>query len=155
MKGTPNKRTMYRRQLLAETPTKGSRSGVPINKLNMIDRLRAVSDFFFMQAQREQEKGEDADLGFVIEMMQRGAYCAEKAAPYSHPKLAVMQVTEPAKPSPHSPLDLDKLDDDDHRALQRLIRKAQGHADNDFSMTTVDQSSPPIAPVVDSEDGNV
>jgi hypothetical protein len=96
---------------------------VPIVEFNMLQRLRCTSDFFFTLAEREREKGDCADVTFILEMMQSGAMWAAKAAPYVHPKVAEMQfgVGEPQR---HS-IDLGKLTDDELMAFERLVRKSQ------------------------------
>jgi hypothetical protein len=46
---------------------------IPVAKLNMLQRLRFASEYFFTLAEREREKGDRADSTFVREMLQCGA----------------------------------------------------------------------------------
>ncbi|MGY3408434.1 hypothetical protein ACVWZV_004547 [Bradyrhizobium sp. GM5.1] len=100
-----------------------TRISVPIVELNSLQRLRYASDCCFALAEREREKGDRADLMFVLAMMQVGALCAAKAAPYVHPKLAAMPVD--ITNTERSSIDLGKLTDEELAAFERIVAKAQ------------------------------
>jgi len=113
-----DKRRRYR------MPADAVGTSVPIEKMNMVQRIRYVSDYCFALAERERKKGDRADLRFIIELMQVGALWAAKAAPYAHPKLGAIEL-EVIQPQPKQQIDTDKLTLDEHETLVRLLKKAQ------------------------------
>ena len=77
----------------------GVGTSVPIEKMNMMQRIRYVSDYCFALAERERKKGDRADVRLIVQLMQAGALWATKAAPYAHPKLGAIEL-EVIKPQP-------------------------------------------------------
>ncbi len=60
--------------------------------MNMMQRIRYVSDYCFALAERERKKGDRADVRLIVHLMQAGALWATKAAPYAHPKLGAIEL---------------------------------------------------------------
>ncbi|OCK57485.1 hypothetical protein LMTR3_07935 [Bradyrhizobium sp. LMTR 3] len=108
---------------MAETMKDGPRIPVQIVKLNSVQRLRYVSDCCLALAERELKKGDRAELGSMLALLQVGALCAAKAAPYIHPQLAPRPVS--VGDGPQSSLDFAKLSDEELMALERIAAKAQ------------------------------
>lgn len=100
-----------------------TRIPVPIVELNSVQRLRYASDWCFTLAERERKKGDHADLMLVLAMMQVGALCAAKAAPYVHPKLAAMPIAVANRE--RFSIDIQKLSDEEVTALERILAKAR------------------------------
>jgi hypothetical protein len=143
-RGTRNQRTVRRRQKMADVTC------VSVLKLDLLQRLRYASDFFFSLAEREREKGDRADLTFVVAMMQSGAIWAAKGAPYVRPKLAAMQFD--LRPQQHL-LDLAKLSDGELTAFERIVAKSQKSVRDEAESTprTADEYWPTTKPVVGDE----
>jgi hypothetical protein len=117
-RGAANRKTVRRRyRMPADVPG----TSVPIEKMNMLQRIRYVSNYCFALAESERRKGNRADVMVVIELMQAGAMLAAKAAPFVHPKLAAIEL-EVSQPQP-PPLDLRKLTDEELDFLESLMMK--------------------------------
>jgi hypothetical protein len=113
-----DKRRRYR------MPADAVGASVPIEKMNMLQRIRYVSDYCFALAERERKKGDRANVRLIVELMQTGALWAAKAAPYAQPKLAAIQL-EVSQLQPKQKVDLNKLTTDELEALQRIMKKAE------------------------------
>jgi hypothetical protein len=116
-----DKRRRYR------MPADAVGTSVPIEKMNMLQRIRYVSDYFFALAERERKKGDRADVRLIVHLMQAGALWAAKAAPYAHPKLGAieLEVSQP-KPQPEQQkLDFKKLTDEEFDTFERLWKKSK------------------------------
>ena len=123
---------------IAATAMDAGGPSIPIEKMNMLQRLRYASDYFFAQAESERKKGHRANVTRIFELMNAAATYAAKAAPYLHPKLAAMpfEVSQPQPKRPPDEWDLRKLTDDELDILDRLQRKA--------AVTTPDEAQDPI-----------
>jgi hypothetical protein len=119
-RGAANRRTPRRRYRM---PADAAGTSVPIEKMNMLQRLRYASNYCFALAESERRKGNRADVMVVFELMQAGAMLAAKAAPYVHPKLAAIEL-EVSQPQPRrQTLDLRKLTDEELAFLESLTMK--------------------------------
>jgi hypothetical protein len=137
-RGAANGRILRRSYHIAAAAMDAGGPSIPIEKMNMLQRLRYASDYFLALAESERKKGHHANVMFIFELTNAAATCAAKAAPYLHPKLAAMpfEVSQP-QPQPEQPkLDLDKLTIDEHEALIRILKKAE--------VTTSDEAQDPI-----------
>jgi hypothetical protein len=114
-------RSLPCRQVLAAPAYNAADMGV--EDMNMLQRLRFTSDFYYEMADREMKKRGRVDTRLVFELMQAGAMIASKLAPYVHPKVVAMQLDlkEPPRPS----LDLKKLSDEDLQIFESLVKKCQ------------------------------
>jgi hypothetical protein len=115
-----NRRTLRRRYHM---PADAAGTSVPIEKMNMLQRIRYVSNYFFALAESERRKGNRADVMVVFELMQAGAMLAAKAAPYVHPKLAAIELEVSQPQSRRQTLDLTKLTDKEFAFLETLTVK--------------------------------
>lgn len=147
-RGTSNQRTMHRRSKMAEAVKDLPLMGVPIVELNMLQRIRYASDFYFVHAEDERKKGDRADVPFMIAMIERGAHWASQAAPYVRPRLAAMQFDR--EPQRHS-LDLTKLTDDELKVLDRIYTKSQTLVRDESPPRTADEYLPPTKPIIADE----
>jgi hypothetical protein len=119
-RGAANRRIPRRRYRMAAAP---SGTSMPIEGMNMLQRLRYVSDYFFGLAERERKRGDRADLAVIVALMQAGAMSAAKAAPYMHPKVEAVPF-EVRQPQPQQKTDFSKLTNDELDELTRLVKKA-------------------------------
>jgi hypothetical protein len=120
-RGAANRRTLRRRYRM---PAEAAGTSVPIEKMNLVQRIRYASDCFFALAERERKKGDRADVRLILDLMQAGAPWATKAAPYVQPKLAAIQL-EVSQPRPQNQMvDLRKLTDEELSTLTKLMTKA-------------------------------
>ncbi len=93
--------------------------------MNMLQRLRYASDFFFAQAEREMKKRGRVDTKSVFKLMQAGATIASRLAPYVHPKIVAMPLDIEELEKPRQ-IDLGKLSEDELTILERMMIKATG-----------------------------
>jgi hypothetical protein len=121
--GAANRRIPRRRYRMAAAPSAGGTS-MPIEEMNMLQRLRYASDYFFALAERERKKGDRGDVRVIVALMQAGAMAAAKAAPYTHPKVAAMQFEVSQSQPEQRKLDYHKLTLDELKTLHRLVTKA-------------------------------
>ncbi len=138
-RGATNGRILRRSYHIAATAMDAGGPSIPIEKMNMLQRLRYASDYFFALAERERKKGDRANAAVIVARMQDGAMFAAKAAPYLHPKLAAMpfEVSQPQpQPQQEGKINLDKLTIDEHEAFVRLLKKAK--------VTASDEAQDPI-----------
>ncbi len=98
-RGAANRRSPRRRYRIAAAPGDAGGPSVPIEQMDMLQRLRYVTDYFLTLAERERKKGDRGDVAATVALMQAGAMVAAKAAPYQHPKVA----TTPFKAPPSQP----------------------------------------------------
>ena len=136
-RGEANGRNLRRSYRIAAAAMDAGGPSIPVEKMNMLQRLRFASDCFFSMAERERKKGDRANVTVIVELMQAGAMFAAKAAPYVHPKLAAMpfEVSQP-QPQPQARIDFDKLTNDELEEFFRLFKKA--------AVTTSDEAQDPI-----------
>jgi hypothetical protein len=135
-RGAANRRIPRRRYRMAAAPRDAGGTSMPIEEMNMLQRLRYASDYFFALAERERKRGDRGDLAVIVALMQAGAMAAAKAAPYNHPKVAAMKF-KASQPQPQrTDVDLTKLTNDELVTLQRLVKKA--------TVTPPDDGLPPI-----------
>jgi hypothetical protein len=138
-RGATNGRILRRNYHIAATAMDAGGPSIPIEKMNMLQRLRYASDCFFALAECERKKGDRANAAVIVGLMQAGAMVAAKAAPYLHPKLAAMpfEVSQPQpEPQPKQTIDTDKLTIDEHKAFVMLLKKA--------TVTISDEAQDPI-----------
>jgi hypothetical protein len=121
--GAANRRSPRQRYRLAAAPSDAGGPSVPIEKMSPLERLRYASDYFFTLAERERKRGDRADLGVIVALMQAGAMAAAKAAPYQHPKFAATKF-KASQPKPEE--DYSKLTDDELEQMYHLVSKAMG-----------------------------
>lgn len=69
---------------------------------------------------------------------------ARAAAPYIHPRLVAVEISEKNKPQTKQSIDVTKLTDDELAFLERLIMKSQ--------TTTVIDNDPQDAPMIEYDD---
>jgi hypothetical protein len=136
-RGAANGRILRRSYHIAEAAMDAGGPSIPIETMNMLQRLQYASNYFFALAESERKKGHRANVMFIFELMNAAATCAAKAAPYLHPKLAAMpfEVSLPRPERPRREVDLEKLTDDELAALEELMRKA--------AVTTPDKAQDP------------
>jgi hypothetical protein len=123
--GAANRRSPRRRYRMAAAPSDAGGPSVPIENMSPLERLRYASDYFFTLAERERKRGDRADLGVIVALMQAGAMAAAKAAPYQHPKFAATKF-KASQPKPKETVDFSKLTDDELEQMFRLVSKASG-----------------------------
>ena len=122
-RGAANRRTLRRRYRM---PADAAGTSVPIEKMNMLQRIRYVSNYCFALAESERRKGNRADVMVVFELMQAGAMLAAKAAPYVHPKLArdrARGVSQPQSATANRLRSYKKLTDEEFAFLESLTMK--------------------------------
>ena len=127
-RGAANGRILRRSYHIAAAAMDAGGPSIPIEKMNMLQRLRYASDYFFALAERERKKGDRANVTVIVELMQAGAMSAVKAAPYLPPRLTAMpfEVSQPQpRRQPQDKIDLDQLTIEEHEEFLRLMKKAK------------------------------
>lgn len=113
-KGTPNKRTAYRRQV-AEAIAEGRKTGAGI--LVAVEKLEEIAGRFIAQALVAEKANKPATYN---DMLEKAARVLKDLAPYQTPKLASVIMKGDAK----APLNLSGLSDSELAFLRRTMLKA-------------------------------